>query len=122
MNLLIAVVIAANAAALAFLWWRHQGLRRDLDAGRRQLEQWHAAGAGSLAATALAALGKPALISVEILNPLELAVKESTLAKTFGSLTPDLVRREVYKEVYKRLCVQLQEQGVIAEVRLHDGG
>jgi hypothetical protein len=122
MNLLIAILVAANAAALAFLWWRHQGLRRDLDAGRRQLEQWNAAGAGSLVATALAALGKPSLISVEILNPMELAVKESALAKAFGSLTPELVRREVYKVVYQRLCMQLQEQGVIAEVRLHDGG
>lgn len=122
MNLPVIGLIVLNAAALAFLWWRHQGLCRDLDAGRRQLEQWNAAGAGSLAATALAALGKPALISVEILNPLELAVKESALAKAFGSLTPELVRREVYKEVYQRLCVQLQEQGVIAEVRLHDGG
>jgi hypothetical protein len=122
MNLLTISLIAANAAVLAFLWWRHQGLRRDLEAGRRQLEQWNAAGAGSLAATALAALGKPALISVEILNPLELAVKESALARAFGGLTPDLVRREVYKEVYQRLCLQLQEQGVVAEVRLHDGG
>jgi len=122
MNLLTISLIAADAAALAYLWWRHQALRRDLAASRRQLEQWHATGAGSLAATALAALGKPALISVQILNPLELAVKESPLARAFGSLTPDLVRREVYKEVYQRLCVQLQEQGVVAEVRLHDGG
>ncbi len=122
MNLLIFCLIAANIAVLAFVWWRHQALRRDLQTSRQQLDQWNAAGAGSLAATALTALGRPALISVEILNPLELAVKESALARAFGSLTPDLVRREVYKVVYQRLCVQLQEQGVIAEVRLHDGG
>ncbi|HWY24197.1 MAG TPA: hypothetical protein VNX47_04720 [Nevskia sp.] len=122
MNLLTMILIAANAAVLACLWLRHLALRRDLDAGRRQLEQWNAAGVGALAATALTALGRPSLISVEILNPMELAVKESALAKAFGSLTPDLVRREVYKEIYRRLCVQLQEQGVVAEVRLHDGG
>ena len=52
---------------------------------------------------------------------MELAVRESPLAKAFGSLTPELVRREVYKEIYRRLCVQLQDQGVVAEVRLHDG-
>jgi hypothetical protein len=122
MNLLSIVLVAANAAALAFLWWRHQGLRRDLDAGRRQLQEWNAAGVGKVAPTALAVLGRSPLISVEILNPMELAVKESPLAKAFGSLTPELVRREVYKEVYQRLCLQLQEQGVVAEVRLHDGG
>ena len=122
MNLLSIVLVAANAAALAFLWWRHQGLRRDLDAGRRQLQEWNAAGVGKVAPTALAVLGRSPLISVEILNPMELAVKESPLAKAFGSLTPELVRREVYKVVYQRLCTQLQEQGVVAEVRLHDGG
>lgn len=121
MNFLSIVLAAANAAALAFLWWRHQGLRRDLDAGRRQLEEWNAAGAGGIAPAALAALGRAPLISVEILNTMELAAKESALAKAFGSLTPELVRREVYKQFYQRLCLQLQEQGVVAEVRLHDG-
>ena len=122
MNWLSIVLVAANAAALAWLWWRHQGLRRDLDAGRRQLEEWNTAGVGKVAPAALAALGRALLISVEILNPMELAVKESALAKAFGSLTPELVRREVYKQFYQRLCLQLQEQGVVAEVRLHDGG
>jgi hypothetical protein len=121
MNLLSIVLVAANGAALAFLWWRHQGLRRDLDAGRRQLEEWNAAGVAKVAPAALAVLGRSPLISVEILNPMELAAKESPLAKAFGSLTPELVRREVYKVVYERLCTQLQEQGVVAEVRLHDG-
>jgi len=122
MNFLSIVLAAANAAALAWLWWRHRGLRRDLDAGRRQLEEWNAAGVGKVAPAALAVLGHAPLISVEILNPMELAAKESALAKAFGSLTPELVRREVYKQFYQRLCLQLQEQGVVAEVRLHDGG
>jgi len=121
MNTLIWCLIAVNLAALALFAWRHFGLRRELDAARRQLDQWGAAGLGALPASVFSALGRPALISVEILNPMELAVRDSPLAKTFGSLTPDLVRREVYKEVYRRLNLELQEHGVVAEVRLHDG-
>ncbi|MDE0854384.1 MAG: hypothetical protein OSA97_08170 [Nevskia sp.] len=121
MNLLLWCLIAANVTALAWLIRRQRLLRHELAAAQRQLEQWGAAGLGALAPNVFAALGRPSLISVEILNPMELAMRESPLAKAFGSLTPELVRREVYKEIYQRLCTQLQEQGVVAEVRLHDG-
>ena len=121
MNTLIWCLIAVNFTALGFFIRRHLGLRRELDTANRQLEQWGAAGLGSLASSVFTALGRPSLISVEILNPMELAMRESPLAKAFGSFTPELVRREVYKEIYQRLCVQLQDQGVVAEVRLHDG-
>ncbi len=121
MNTLIWCLIAVNFAALGFFIQRHLRLRRELDTANRQLEQWGAAGLGTLASGVFAALGRPSLISVEILNPMELAMRESPLAKAFGSLTPELVRREVYKEIYQRLCLQLQDQGVVAEVRLHDG-
>lgn len=122
MTFVFAVLIAANLALLAWLLWRDLRLRRALAAVQRQLDDWGAAGLAAQARSAVAALGRPALISVEILNPLELAVRESPLARRFGSLAPELVRREVYKEIYQRLCVQLQEQGVVAEVRLHDPG
>lgn len=121
MILLTGGLIAANALALAWLYRRHRLLRRDLDSSRSQLAQWNADGIGTLAATALTALGRPTLISIEILNPMELAGKESSLARVFGSLTPELIRREVYRQFYQRLSLQLQEQGVVAEVRLHDG-
>ncbi|WP_029922318.1 hypothetical protein [Nevskia soli] len=121
MNTLLWCLVVVDFAALGLFAWRHYALRRELVTAQRQLEQWGAAGLGTLASSVFAALGRPSLISVEILNPMELAMKESPLAKAFGSLTPELVRREVYKEIYKRLCVQLQDQGVVAEVRLHDG-
>lgn len=121
MNTLIWCLIAVNFAVLGFFIQRHLRLRRELDTANLQLEQWGAAGLGTLASSVFATLGRPSLISVEILNPMELAMRESPLAKAFGSLTPELVRREVYKEIYQRLCLQLQDQGVVAEVRLHDG-
>jgi hypothetical protein len=120
MNLLSWALIALNAAALAALAWRHAALRKSLDAARAQVEEWNASGLGTQAQAALAALGRPTLISIEILNPMELAQKESGLARTFGRLTPELVRRELYKEVVERLGMQLREQGVEAEVRLHN--
>ena len=114
-------LIAANLAALAWFLKQQSTLRRELDAAKRQLQEWGASGLGALAPTVFAALGRPALISLEILNPMELAMRESPMAKAFGGLTPELVRREVYKEIHKRLTVQLQEQGVVADVRLHGG-
>ncbi|MBV8063621.1 MAG: hypothetical protein JOY51_08495 [Nevskia sp.] len=121
MILLTGGLIAANALVLAWLYRCQRRLRRDLDVSRGQLAQWNADGLGVLAGTALTALGRPALISIEILNAMELAGKESSLARVFGSLAPELIRREVYKQFYQRLSRQLQEQGVVAEVRLHDG-
>ena len=120
MTTLIGCLIAVNFAALAWLLQRQLRLRRELATAQYQLDDWGAAGLAAQARAAIAALGRPALISVEILNPMELALRESPLARSFGSLAPELVRREVYKEIYQRLCRQLQEQGVVAEVRLHD--
>ena len=112
-------LVALNMIGIAWFAWRQQKLQADLRTAHQQITQWNAAAPPAAVAAAVVALGKPELISIEILNPLELALRESQLAKVFGSVAPDIVRREVYKEVHKRLCVQLQEQGVIAEVRLH---
>jgi hypothetical protein len=119
MTTLIWGLIGLNLVLTAWFVRRHLQLRREVDAARKQVAQWAAEGIGAAVSATMAALNRPALISVEVLNPLELAARESRLAKTFGALTPDLVQREVYKQVYERMCKQLQEQGVVADVRLH---
>jgi hypothetical protein len=114
MDLLVGALLLANILVSAWL------LRRQLATGRELLRTQAAVeGLGGLPAAApLPRNG--GLISVEILNPMELAVRDSRLARAFGSLTPELVRREAYREITRRLIVQLKEQGVVAEVRLHD--
>ncbi|MDR3419304.1 MAG: hypothetical protein P4L83_24265 [Nevskia sp.] len=119
MEPLIWGLIAANLAVTAWFIRRHLVLRRALFAAQKQLDEWGASGSG--AAGAMAALGRPALISVEVLNALELATRESRLGKAFAGLAPELVRREVYKEFHRQLCEHLQAHGVVAEVRLHNG-
>lgn len=119
MTILIWGLIALNLALTAWFIRRHLRLRHELDAAQKQVAQWSADGVGAAVGATVAALNRPALISVEVLNPLELASRESRLAKAFGALTPDLVQREVYKHVYERMNQQLQEQGVVADVRLH---
>lgn len=58
-----------------------------------------------------------ALISIEILNPVELAAKESAIAGPVGSLAPNLIRRIVYQRTAAMLREQLLEYGVRADVR-----
>ncbi len=59
------------------------------------------------------------VISVEILNPVELAGTRGRLAGIAGSIAPGLVRRIVYDQTIKTMRRQLAEQGVVADLRLH---
>jgi len=64
------------------------------------------------------ASGKPMLITIEILNPIELARKESWVAGAFGSLTPTLLRRIVYTKTLTIMQQQLLQFDVKADVQL----
>ena len=58
-------------------------------------------------------------ISVEILNPFELAVRETPLAGPAAQLAPRVIERIVYRRTVEALTVQLREQGVEAKVSIH---
>jgi len=59
------------------------------------------------------------LITIEILNPLELARTRGRMAGLAGSLAPSFVRRVVYDQAVRTVKRQLAGEGVIADVRLH---
>ena len=59
------------------------------------------------------------LISIEVLNPIDLARSRGRLAGLAGSVAPRLTRRVVNDQVVKILREQLVEQQVVADVRLH---
>jgi len=60
------------------------------------------------------------LITVEILNPLELAASRGgRIAGLAGSLAPGLTRRVVYDQTLKTLRSELVRMAVHADVRLH---
>jgi hypothetical protein len=59
------------------------------------------------------------MISVEILNPIELAGTRGRMLGIAGSLAPGITRRIVYDQTVKSLRQQLAEHHVVADVRVH---
>jgi hypothetical protein len=80
-----------------------------------------AAEAGIQAGNAAAELPdrKGTYISIEILNQIELARKESWVGGAFGSVAPALLNRIVYARTLKMMQLELEKYHVKAEVRLH---
>ena len=66
-----------------------------------------------------AASGSRRIVSLEILNPLELAGARGRVASIAGSLAPSLITRVVVDQAVKQLKRDLRAQGVVADVRLH---
>jgi hypothetical protein len=62
---------------------------------------------------------KKRIITVEILNPTELAIAKSKFAKHLIGLAPDTINKLVYKEAREILAQQLPTFGVNAEVKIH---
>jgi hypothetical protein len=59
------------------------------------------------------------IITVEILNPIELAASRGRLAGVAGSLAPGIIRRIVYDQAVRNMRRQMVHEKVIADVRLH---
>lgn len=73
---------------------------------------------GSMSPAKSDSTGKPMLLTIEILNPIELARKESWFAGAFGTLTPSLLRRIVYTRTLTIMQDQLLQFDVKADVQL----
>jgi hypothetical protein len=71
------------------------------------------------AAPRSATLGTRRVITIEILNPIELAGTRGRLVGVAGSLAPGLTRRIVYDQAVRNLKRQLAEEHVVADVRVH---
>lgn len=63
----------------------------------------------------------PTLITVEILNPFELAAKQNRLGSTAAVVAPALIRKEVIRQTVLRIKQELARQGVVGEVRVVRG-
>jgi len=117
---LIVLGLAAVVAVAAWMAWRLRSLQAlvtTLEQDHRRLtEAWALMppDAGSLLPK-----GPSPLISVEILNPVELASKESRFAAPLGAVAPSVIRRLVYERTASILQDELLKYGVQAEVRTH---
>jgi hypothetical protein len=108
----LVVLIVTNAASLAALVF---GLRR------RGLEEEPADGAEVFVAPRPAGVTTRSrrLITIEVLNPIELVGSRGRVASLAGSLAPGIARRLVYDQVLKTLRRELADKQVVADVRLH---
>ncbi len=59
------------------------------------------------------------VIAIEILNPLELALRETALAGPASRLAPRMLERIVYSRAAGQIAEQLKAQGVQAQVTSH---
>ncbi|MGN6609154.1 MAG: hypothetical protein ACTHMS_19340 [Jatrophihabitans sp.] len=65
------------------------------------------------------ALGVRRIITIEILNPIQLAGTRGRMAGIAGSLVPSITKRVVYDQALKQVRRDLTAQHAIADVRLH---
>lgn len=62
------------------------------------------------------------LLTVEVLNPLELARAHSRVGSSLAGVAPGLVRKRVYQTVANELREELAERGVQANIEIHKAG
>jgi hypothetical protein len=109
---LVVVLVVTNLLTLAALLWT-----RFRPASHEQPDERLA----SAARTALRPVGTPGsrrVITVEILNPIELAGSRGRVAGVAGSLVPGLIRRVVYDQAVREIRRTMREHQVVADVRL----
>jgi hypothetical protein len=115
MIVLVILLIVTNLGTLGMLL---RGRRRS-PAADQAAEPGLRAALDATAPAVAAATGTRRLISIEILNPVEVAGTRGRVLGVAGSLAPGLTRRIVYDQVAKILRSQLGERQVVADVRVH---
>lgn len=111
MSLLLAVLSLLVVLLAAALGWALLRLQRRVDALHSQI------GDGATAAPP-SGRARP-VIRIEILNPFELAVRDTPLAGPAAKLAPRMIERIVYSRAAMQIAEQLKAQGVEAQVTTH---
>ncbi|MGQ0503678.1 MAG: hypothetical protein ACT4P0_13925 [Panacagrimonas sp.] len=110
-------VLTLNLVALGLLLARVRKLGREVRALRAIGEEVSAPPPVPPELVQMARDGA-AMVSIRILNPMELAAQKSWLAGVAGRITPRLARRFVSQEVAKTVRQELPKYGVVAEVKV----
>lgn len=116
MNILL-IALCINLLALALLALRFVRLRKEIAALRARGEALALAPSPPAELMQMARNGA-ALLSIRILNPMELAAQKHWLAGVAGRVTPGLVRKIVCQEALKIVSQELPKYGVVAEVKV----
>jgi hypothetical protein len=114
------VLLALNGVAAIVLFLLARRLRGDLEALRARADRLDAPPAPSAELLRIAR-ENGRVLSVHILNPMELAAQKHWVAGAAGRLSPGIVRQIVYKEAARIVAQELPKYGVVAEVRIIEG-
>lgn len=116
MNIVL-ILLCINLLALAVLAAYALRLRGEISALRARSEPLSQASAVPAELSKMAREGA-ALLSIRILNPMELAAQKHWLAGVAGRVTPGIVRKVVCQEAAKIVRLELPKYGVVAEVKI----
>ncbi len=120
MQITLIVLLAIAVAGFVWLVQRMKQQQQLLDTLLQDQQALNAAwNALPPDAVQLAAVGATSFISLEILNPVELASRESSFAGPLGNIAPGLLRKIVYQRAAAIIREDLVKHGVQAEVRIH---
>ncbi|MDP3295807.1 MAG: hypothetical protein Q8M37_13870 [Nevskia sp.] len=111
MSLLLTVLALLVALLSAALGWALLRLQRRVDALHSQIGD-------STPVMPASGRARP-VIRIEILNPFELAVRDTPLAGPAAKLAPRMIERIVYSRAAMQIAEQLKAQGVDAQVTTH---
>ncbi|MGH3351794.1 MAG: hypothetical protein ACRDPS_14095 [Nocardioides sp.] len=122
MSTLIAFVALVIALAAAVVAWRLRRANKALRAETIGL-LWRLEQADVSAPHATYAELPPGdrLLSIRILNPLELASAQTKAATMLHRVRPALLSKMVYEQAAESLRERLADEGVVAEVKVHAG-
>jgi hypothetical protein len=111
---LVIVLVATNLATLgAFAWY----LLRPVEHPRPDAAVAHTLSRHRRPAVSTSSTRR--VITIEILNVIELAGSRGRLAGIAGTLAPRITHRVVYDQAMKLVRRQLEDERVVADVRLH---
>jgi YD repeat-containing protein len=111
---LILVLVATNLASLGALAWY---LLRPVDHPRPDARLAHSLTRHHRPAVSTTSTRR--VITIEILNTIELASTRGRLVGIAGALAPGITHRMVYDQAMKLVRQQLADEKVVADVRLH---
>jgi hypothetical protein len=112
------ILLLLNLAALAALLVRLLRLQREVSALRARSQALAAAADEIPAELRQLARDGASMLSIRILNPMELAAQKHWVAGVAGRLTPGLVRHIVSREAAKIVRQELPKYGVVAQVEV----
>ena len=116
------VVVLLDAAIVALLAWRLHILDARERALRAELAELTPTTPLPPVAEQAFRAGRQRFMTVEILNPLELARAQNKFAGVAGAVAPSAVRAIVYEQAAKITRTRLAEHGVAADVQIHVAG